>query len=87
MFYMLKKLSAAFWALSVASIILSIISGYILLVTHIRDAGILLTYFWLCLLFVPASLIGVAVTLRKVADELNDESFHLRERLKKLENK
>ena len=87
MFRILKKLSTIFWILSIISIILSIITGYILWVSSVREIGILLTYFWICLLFVPVSLIGVAVTLGKIADELNDESLHIRERLKKLEDR
>lgn len=86
MFYTLKKIALIFKLLSAASIILSIITGYILLVSSVREAGVLLTYFWICSLFIPVSLIGVAVTLGKIADELNDESHHIRERLKKLEN-
>ncbi len=87
MFRILKKLSTIFWILSIISIILSFMTGYILWVSSVREIGVLLTYFWICLLFIPVSLIGVAVTLQKVADELNDESFNIRERLKKLEDR
>lgn len=87
MFTTLKRLSTLFWILSIISIILTFIAGYVLFQTAVRDAGLLLLYFWLCLLFVPLALIGVAVTLSKIANELNDESSHIRERLKSLENR